>query len=800
MPVSSAPACRHRGKRIGAQRWICRSPKIVASLGLVTADQCAGECPFVDHPSTNEQSAPLGETTRAITPEMLAIAMITAPRPVETASDTIAELRFGGFDQTIHVFAEPGSPDLAVGNVVVTPNEHRLGNWRNWWRAAVSMLDHTDAPFILICEDDLQLARNAATGLYHAMATLPLHDWGYASLYLSTRNAPQNGESKNGWIDLDLGGRAWGSLAWCFTRESLAETLQSHIVASHRSDRETDTVISRAVQSVGRKTYFHQPSLCEHAGTGVSSLGHRPHAHFAAHRFERNGSLYHGKASLPGKLAVVTSHFNPMGYENRRTNYREFAREMAEAGVDMFTVEVAFENEPFDLPPDERTLQLRTSDIMWHKEAALNRLIEELPDEYDKVAWIDADLIFSNSNWPRDAAGALEETPVVQLFSSVVCLQANGDPVQNDRASVGAVFAESGEKFAQTNAAPGYAWAARRSFLRKHRLYDAGILGSGDAMMVAAFTGRFNYFQQPTDAAREHFEQWARPVLRDTGGGFGVTPGRIYHRYHGSIANRRYYQRRECLSQAKFDPARDLQRSESGLWSWGSDKTGLHAQVVKYFSRRKEDGVTPSDVAAAVGSTRYMTLEQGQIIDELIRTHALKNCLEIGTFHGVGACYLAAASAGVGGRVTTVDLPGSKKLEPNAEQLLASLGLSERVTIIRERAGADWVMLKWLEQSPRPEFDFIYIDAAHTWRTTGLFFFLADKLLQPGGWMLLDDILFTPAGFEQRHGKAYTPALTAEQINVAHVGKVWELLVKEHPEYSNFRTIGNWGLTQKKVM
>jgi len=47
---------------------------------------------------------------------------------------------------------------------------------------------------------------------------------------------------------------------------------------------------------------------------------------------------------------------------------------------------------------------------------------------------------------------------------------------------------------------------------------------------------------------------------------------------------------------------------------------------------------------------------------------------------------------------------------------------------------------RFLAETPRPQFDYCYIDGAHTWDGTSLSFLLVDLLLKPGGWVVFDDL------------------------------------------------------------
>lgn len=191
-----------------------------------------------------------------------------------------------------------------------------------------------------------------------------------------------------------------------------------------------------------------------------------------------------------------------------------------------------------------------------------------------------------------------------------------------------------------------------------------------------------------------------------------------------------------------------------------------------------------------------MRLEQAEWLAAFITNFQLKRILEIGTYHGVSACYLGVSVQPLGGTVVTVDIPSSQKLSPNAEQALERCGLGN-VTLQRHRAGAEWLMMGMIERGE--VFDFIYIDGGHTWAVTGMQFFLAERLLRPGSWLLFDDIrYYTVAKDPTSSDSAWAKQLTEEERTTCQVGKVWELLVRPHKGFCNFIEHGNWGLCQKR--
>lgn len=204
----------------------------------------------------------------------LAIGMATAPRPRPTLDQALSELRRAGFPHTIHVFAEPGTPISAPAGITWHQNSETLGIWRNWLRMATTLLRETDARHFLICQDDLRLARGAAEALAQAIETLPQESWGVATLYTPLHNV-ESLSVHPGWQAFPSRHIVWGALAYCFSRESLTAFLHSPEVILHRGQKNVDTIVSQAISALGRKFYFHVPSLCDHApGDGNSTVGH----------------------------------------------------------------------------------------------------------------------------------------------------------------------------------------------------------------------------------------------------------------------------------------------------------------------------------------------------------------------------------------------------------------------------------------------------------------------------------------------------------------------------------------------
>lgn len=199
-------------------------------------------------------------------------------------------------------------------------------------------------------------------------------------------------------------------------------------------------------------------------------------------------------------------------------------------------------------------------------------------------------------------------------------------------------------------------------------------------------------------------------------------------------------------------------------------------------------------VKQIVGDLPFMSLEKARIMGDFIYNHNITNILELGFFHGVSTCYMAAALEEIEqGSILTIDLHSAKKRQPNIEELLERCGYLDLVEFYYEPASYNWRLMKLIEENNRT-FDLCYLDGGHDWYNTGLAFFLVDKLLQPGGWIIFDDLDWTMEHLDTK----WALRRPLEERITPQVRKVWELLVKTHPHYTNFREEGSWGYAQKK--
>ena len=195
-----------------------------------------------------------------------------------------------------------------------------------------------------------------------------------------------------------------------------------------------------------------------------------------------------------------------------------------------------------------------------------------------------------------------------------------------------------------------------------------------------------------------------------------------------------------------------------------------------------------------------MSLGQAKYLERFIKSKKLSNLLELGFAHGVSSCYLASILDDCGrGHLTTIDLASARHRQPNIEELLNKLNLDNYVSIYYEYESYNWRLMKFIEENDEPIFDFCYIDGAHDWNVDGFAFLLVDKLLKPGGWIVFDDIDWTFGSSPTMREIPRVLNMPDDVKNTPHISKIFDVLVKTHPDYCNFEvTDFGWGIAQKK--
>ena len=209
-------------------------------------------------------------------------------------------------------------------------------------------------------------------------------------------------------------------------------------------------------------------------------------------------------------------------------------------------------------------------------------------------------------------------------------------------------------------------------------------------------------------------------------------------------------------------------------------------------------------VIERVGDVPHLTPDRARRLHSFLLEHRLGDILEMGFAHGTSTCYLAAAAEELGGHVTTLDRPYVLERDPNIHQLLDRVGLADRASVILTHTYV-WplrAMLRdQLKRGSGGTFDFVFLDGAHIWEVDALAFLLADRLLRPGGWILLDDLNWSIDASPSMRTSTLYEEMSDEFRQAQQVQDVFDLLVRPHGDYDRTAVTddGNWGWARKRA-
>lgn len=306
------------------------------------------------------------------------------------------------------------------------------------------------------------------------------------------------------------------------------------------------------------------------------------------------------------QLHVIAVISNPARYSSRVRLYREFKQRMLQAGVTLWTIEVAFGDRPFEVTTadDPRNIQLRTFFELWHKENMCNVALQRLPLDWEYVAFVDADISFARPDWALETIQQLQHYYVVQMWQDATDLGPEGQSLERfqsllyryvNRLPFQAKVADTYNAFGH----PGYAWAYRRDAIENlgnpmdGPILSTPILGAADHHMAMGLIGRAE-LTIPGDINQAYYDVvlgWQERAVRKLSKDVGYVPGSIFHHWHGAKKGRNYIGRWQILIENDFVPHLDLRRDWQGLWELSDRNPKLRDDLRRYFRQRNEDGV-----------------------------------------------------------------------------------------------------------------------------------------------------------------------------------------------------------------
>ena len=285
-------------------------------------------------------------------------------------------------------------------------------------------------------------------------------------------------------------------------------------------------------------------------------------------------------------MAICFVFFNPSKSKRILMNYLYTVNRLRE--FPCYTIELVFEDRMPEIPASSNVFHVKSNSFMFHKERLCRVLESKIPKKYTKLVFLDADIIFSETNWYSQMSKKLNIFDVVQGFEFAHWLDLTYKNVMLSRESV---VKTKGDIFSHTFH-PGFAWGFNRKWYKKVGFFDWAVSGSGDTLSVAAwmklrFEKGFHSLPISMKSLYEDYCTMKKPKISY------LEDIHVFHLYHGSRVNRQYVDRHKLLNIPN-DIHILIKLNKQGVYEW-VEPHKWNPKLLAYFNTRDDDGVEISD-------------------------------------------------------------------------------------------------------------------------------------------------------------------------------------------------------------
>jgi len=283
-------------------------------------------------------------------------------------------------------------------------------------------------------------------------------------------------------------------------------------------------------------------------------------------------------------MAICLVYFNPANSKRILMNLL-FVKNTFECEVfPTFTLELVYKG---DKPQIEGSYRVYAESYMFHKENLCRVLEKTIPEQYKKLAFIDADVCFSNRSWYTRASRLLDEFEIVQPFEKAVWM----DLSYTKQLQARKCSASNKSDQMDFSLHPGFGYCVKRDWYNKNGFFDYGVTGSGDCLSILAWLNQRappdKVSTTPPPALLTEFSKYRQKINSSPPEITYLKGITVYHLYHGTNRNRQY-QSRHSLLESEGNVMRLIYHNSDGVLEW-IDKEKWNPLFRQYFIDRQDD-------------------------------------------------------------------------------------------------------------------------------------------------------------------------------------------------------------------
>jgi hypothetical protein len=298
-------------------------------------------------------------------------------------------------------------------------------------------------------------------------------------------------------------------------------------------------------------------------------------------------------------LYIILPYFNFINYRSGEKNLKIFIENSKKYSNTKLVLVEAVHPKGLALPDYSGSIfkhvKLKARDILWIKENLINIGIQNLPEDWEYVAWVDRDIEFEDNNWAVDCMEKLQYCDAVQPWKECIYLNKDGKAENdeffyknnNKNTKVFSQCYVDKQNISSQNYYPhhGHAWACTKNFYKKiGGLYDKAIIGSGDSLLLVS---KKKWHERcPTLYLRDELANFLEETEKIK---TNYLSGKIYHHFHGRVLNRQYHNRHEILQDFNYKPKLHVYYNTDGVLEFTNEGKPLEKYLEDFFIKRTED-------------------------------------------------------------------------------------------------------------------------------------------------------------------------------------------------------------------
>lgn len=313
----------------------------------------------------------------------------------------------------------------------------------------------------------------------------------------------------------------------------------------------------------------------------------KPDVHFKPYTNERND------------MAVLTCLFNPSQSVRVLQNYLTVAHQFKLSNIPFYTIELSSNNTYFT----QKSLyhfHVKSNSYMFHKENLLNVLAKKIPKRFSKFCFLDADIIFSDTEWYDKVSTLLDEYNIVQPFEQCARLDISYKQSEN--------FIHSCCTSGKQGGHPGFVFCLRRNFFESiDGFCDSIITGGGDSVFAQSFLNDneaikrwVNFSESPFEQSIIHLNERVKLAIENSNlkTATFLKDCTVYHLFHGVLVKRDYGGRINKFKMfvnkmcPGFDYIQLLKKNEDGVYEFKDQyREESNKFFLIFFRNRDDDGI-----------------------------------------------------------------------------------------------------------------------------------------------------------------------------------------------------------------